>query len=349
MLLKIARKLLSKITAKVYVYKSPLGDLLVCSFFRNPYWKEVLSNYFYDLERYSKFASSSSNDYDNLKARITANYHVIEKGLSLKETRLGFGKETISYLCSCLNQYIQNGYNTDNEQFQSAVRVLSAYCEFHNQRQYDVSDIQQKLEPYKDYIDQKKIVHGGSIRISKDDILDTLAKHFEDLANSRHSIRNFSDNPVDISLVIRAISIANKTPSVCNRQSCFVYVLDNKDAKNKALSCQNGNRGFGDRADKVLVVTSNLRSFFASRERNQAFIDGGMFAMTLIYALHSLGLGSCPLNWAVNKREDTLLRELLPIEDKEVVIMMIAVGNLPDEFQVACSQRKPIEECYKII
>ena len=74
-----------------------------------------------------------------------------------------------------------------------------------------------------------------------------------------------------------------------------------------------------------------------------------MFAMSLIYALHSLGLGTCCLNWCVNNTEDKLLREFIPIEDKEVVIMMIAVGNLPDEFDVPYSQRKPIEQCYQVI
>ena len=146
MISKIGRKLLSKFTSKFYMYRSPLGGLLVCSFFRNPVWKAVLSNYFYDLERYTAATLHSSDDYDNLKARITASYHVIEKGLSLKETRLGFGKENIAGLLNYLNQYIQKGYDTKNEQFQSALRVLSAYCAFHNERNYDVCEIEKNLK-----------------------------------------------------------------------------------------------------------------------------------------------------------------------------------------------------------
>ncbi|EAZ90593.1 nitroreductase family protein [Crocosphaera chwakensis] len=138
--------------------------------------------------------------------------------------------------------------------------------------------------------------------------------------------------------------MAQKTPSVCNRQSSKVYVFSRDEDKQKILSYQNGNRGFGEQASKVLIVTSNMEHFTSIGERNQCWIDGGMYAMSLVYALHSLGLGTCCLNWSVECRVDKQLREVAEISDSEAVIMMIAVGHLTDELKVAQSPRKKIED-----
>lgn len=66
--------------------------------------------------------------------------------------------------------------------------------------------------------------------------------------------------------------------------------------------------------------------------------------MSLIYALHSLGLGTCCLNWSVTKDQDQSLRSIIEVEESDAVIMMIAVGHLKDTFKVAKSARKPVKE-----
>ena len=71
--------------------------------------------------------------------------------------------------------------------------------------------------------------------------------------------------------------------------------------------------------------------------------------MSLIYSLHSLGLGTCCLNWSVEKETDAQLRKITNIPASENIIMLIAVGHLPDEFEVAISQRLPLDEVAKYI
>src|SRR5690606_8509042 len=119
---------------------------------------------------------------------------------------------------------------------------------------------------------------------------------YDYFVKSRHSVRNLTNRPVLREVLNKAIEQARWTPSVCNRQSWRVHVFESKQDKKVALSFQNGNDGFGDCADKILLITCDLRCFFTSRERNQCFIDGGMFSMSLIYALHAAGVCSCALN-----------------------------------------------------
>jgi nitroreductase len=92
------------------------------------------------------------------------------------------------------------------------------------------------------------------------------------------------------------------------------------------------------------VVVCDLRHFVTVGERNQAWIDGGMFAMSLVYALHALGLGTCFLNWSVTEDVDRKLRPHLKVTEHDVIITMLAVGHLPERFRVAHSQRKPIDQ-----
>ena len=181
---------------------------------------------------------------------------------------------------------------------------------------------------------------GGVVEVTKDGILEGIAIDFKKFAYSRHSIRNFTSEEVTVDLIMEAIQIAQKTPSVCNRQSSRVHIFESKEVQKIALSFQNGNAGFGDKASKILLVTTDAEDFFGAGERHQAYIDGGMFAMSLIYALHGLGVGTCALNLAFGYRQSDDLKKTLVIEQKEILIMMIAVGHIPENLKVAASPRK---------
>ena len=77
-------------------------------------------------------------------------------------------------------------------------------------------------------------------------------------------------------------------------------------------------------------------------ERNQCWIDGGMFAMSLVLGLHAQGLGTCFLNWSKSAPEDKAMRALLQLPPQEAIITLIAVGNLPRSLSVAKSVRPPL-------
>jgi len=180
---------------------------------------------------------------------------------------------------------------------------------------------------------------GGTFEVTRDEIFRKSMLDLNDFFQSRHSIRNFDAAPVPMATIQKAVELALRTPSVCNRQSWRVRVLSTPPQKEAALGLQNGNKGFDHTIDKVLVVSVSLETFVSVGERNQGWIDGGMFSMSLIWALHSLGIGSCALNWSAEMERDRSLHQALNIPDQERVIMMIAVGNLPEKLHVACSAR----------
>jgi nitroreductase len=307
------------------------------------YW--IVSNALFDTARYAKFSRSlrKSRSRANEAALITFYYHKIEKGLSLPRPKLGFGASWITPAFLPLLRSYLSRYGQD-ELTGTSQRALESYVLFHAAADLEASGTAQEVKAYLSSIPGLvPDVAGGVIEIRADLLKPRWTADFADFAAARHSVRVFSDKPVDRKDVQRAVVIAQRAPSVCNRQSWRVYALTNNSSIKKALSFQNGNAGFGDRIPCLLLVTGDTSAMIFTYERNQIWIDGGLFSMALVYALQSLGLATCCLNlcipWPVEKK----LAGFYRLPGSERPIMMIAVGHLPDRLLVANSQRKPVD------
>ena len=307
----------------------------------------LIANSVHDSYRYFKHSSSifPPKKSAQLKAKITARYHNLEKGLSLTEIHLGFGKESIQELFKYLNLYVTSGYDQFDITFQTAISVIDIYITYHERHSFNVDWVKQQLEKYKNTHSDL----GGITELTKEYIIRKAQGNFEDLALNRHSIRDFSPEIVPLELIQQAVRIAQQAPSVCNRQSGRAHIIKNSELKNKVLALHKGNRGFGQLADKIIVVSSDIRTFTHVGERNQEYIDGSLFGMSLIFALHSLGLATCALNWSTTHRVDKQMHVLTGIPDYEAIVFLIAVGNYKDTFQVTKSSRNPIDEIVRII
>lgn len=137
--------------------------------------------------------------------------------------------------------------------------------------------------------------------------------------------------------------LAVKAPSACNRQPWKVYHTTDPHKRDAALALQAGNRGFGHKIPNLLIVTADLRAFMPGEERYQIWIDGGIFSMSLIQAFHSLGIGTCCLNWSVSPKRDKQLRKIFNIDPSQSVIMMLAAGYPRSENFVCASKRPSVE------
>ncbi len=304
----------------------------------------LLVNVAYDARRFRRWSSAirRRNARSNLRALIAMNTHNIEKGLSLKAPRPGFGVDRIRTLMGDVHEYA-NLYGFDGACEVSA-RVLRQYREFNLAHGIDNREVAAFLDAMGDQA-PAQTDGGGTFPVTRVDLHRAAKMDLKPFFASRFSIRQFDPNhSVDIQVIEEAVSMAQKTPSVCNRQSCRVWVLQEREKVQGALDIQKGATGFAEQVGTVLIVTSELAHFVNVGERYQAWIDGGMFSMSLVYALHSLGLGTCCLNWSKRREVDKKLKRFVGIGDSETVIMLIAVGHLPETLNVAQSVRKPLDE-----
>jgi hypothetical protein len=190
---------------------------------------------------------------------------------------------------------------------------------------------------------------GGTVTVSKDAIVKASAGSFRDVAHVRHSIRQWSSEPVSNADVADAINLAAEgTPSVCNRQTIGTIVIKDKSLMAKVLKVQGGARGI-DLPDVVIGVVSNLERFREPRERNQAYVDGGLFGMSLMYAFQSKAIATCPLNFASTKSSDMAMRKLLDVPDSTIFTMFLAVSHYRDTVVHTVSPRRGSQDINDIV
>ena len=312
----------------------------------------MLPNYLYDFRRFLKYSGlNKSRGYQNERAaRSTLFYHQVEKGLSLARPRPGFGMQIIPRLLDDVDAYI--GTYGITAPAPTAIAALHSYVDFSNRVGHDATYVSNRLAQ----IEQRHSIAtttrdcwvGGIRHLSRSALQKLRKNSFAELFESRFSIRNFAGGLVPIDDIRRAVGLAQKTPSVCNRQSWRVHAFANTASKEKLLSIQGGNRGFAEQVSTVLVVTAELGCFVEVGERYQAWIDGGMFSMSLCLTLHDLGYGTCCLNWSKERSTDRELHVAGEIPNSEQVIMLIAVGNLPEVFDVAMSFRPAVDHCLRV-
>lgn len=303
--------------------------------------------YLHDAKRFRRACVGFSvpKRHEQWRAILTIDYHRLEKGMSLPESRAGFGKDVIVRLLANTPQYISHfgrDHLTD-----VVINCMRSYVRHNADQGVESPDVANFIAAYDAEVAPENTKVGGTIEFSKADILARSAMDPEGFFYSRASVRQFAEMPVSDELLARAVSLAAKTPSVCNRQSGRVYVTTERAVIDKALSYQNGNRGFGHTVPALCVVCSEFDIFEKLDERNQGWVDGGLFAMSLVYGLHGLGLGSCMLNWSVPTKRDAAFRSAFDIPDHQGVICMVAVGHLRDRFPVAQSPRRPVEDFKK--
>ena len=297
--------------------------------------------YDFDRERLLKYAYSLNDNFnaDNLRSKITFHYHAIEKGLSNANLRLGFGERAFNELFWAMDEYIKKGFSTDDYRFQSAISVIKSYVDLHNSKGYSVEWVEKHFEKYLHYTHNECREVGGYLTLEASKLPEFEKLGFKDLSNIRYSVRDFGPSDLDENKIYEAINIATKTPSVCNRQSWKVRHIKSPEKINEVLALQRGLTGNGENLRHLLLVTTDKQYMNSGKERNQTYIDGGLYTMSLLYALTSLGIASCTLNASFNYDQEINMRKKININESEDFIAFIAVGTYPDVIKVAKSPR----------
>ena len=305
-------------------------------------------NYLVDMFRYIRESATinSGTSKEKTRALLIKNYHMIEKGLSLPEPRLGFGTSLLHRVIHFAESYIRR-FGID-EVSCHAYNAINSYVEFHKVHELNFPHLDRFLETHRAAVANFNINEGGTRKIQAIDFTEGSKGNFEALTNARCSVRNFSSKQIDDQNILKAIDLIRRTPSVCNRPTTKIYAYSDEERKRNILALQNGNRGFGNTASHVFIVTADLRCFNGSKERNQPFIDGGLTAMSLVYALQSQGIGTCFLNWSVNFPQDAKLKKVAGLPKSAVIITLIAAGHLPEELLVAQSPKISMDDFFEL-
>lgn len=303
----------------------------------------------YDRNRFVRYAGcfNGSSRAASL-ARVIMGYHVLEKGLTMPRRRLDFGHAAVLNLIGHIEDFEKN-YGTDEPQVNHAVGCIKEYFELHVAAGFD----QTKDISFWNQVKSFCVAHGSiassrQVEMSREEFFANNEASFPAFAASRHTLRHY-EGVVEIERIKNAVKLAMTAPSACNRQFVKVYCVSNHEMRDRLFRLQNGNRGFGSDADKVLVVTVDLCGSRWAEERNDLFTNAGIFIMNLCYSLHYNKIAHCILNWSVAPKDDMTARTILALPESETIVSIIACGNAPDCFLVASSPRKGLVDAFKEI
>lgn len=288
--------------------------------------------------RHNGFSPFEAED-RRLSHKTIIETHTVEKGLALPKPRPHFGQEKIRALLD-----MNTGRNPPENEL-SRTMLLGALRDYRSIF---------ATTPAPDHALQKRIdaflatpatetAKGGVRRgIERVNVCDEAAITF---LGNRLSVRDFAPRALANCEIEKVVDLAKRAPSQCNRQATRLHVY--RDAKKivELLDLQAGARGFMEAVPTLFVVTSEITAWGGPQQRNQPYVDGGIFANMLLLSLEAHGFVCCPLNLAVTHRTELKIKKIGNIPARERLIVMVAAGPPPEHsFRAANSPRYQFAE-----
>lgn len=288
------------------------------------------------LKYQSDLSADNANHY-----LLRRNIHRIEKGLLMRPRRDIFAVDYIEETLRSYQQALANqGPNSDGEELQWAYDVLSEY--------FSIVGVEPTIEKCKrDFLSltDSESIHRRKIPYQRGELEDVPVDYDSllSLAIRRRSVRWYLQKPVARDLIDQAIQVALLSPSACNRQPFEFRIFDDPDQVKRIASIPMGTKGFSDNFPVIIVVIGKLRAYYSERDRHIIYIDAALAAMSLMYALETLKLASCPINWPDIESKEQQMSDLLNLEPDERPIMLISLGHPDPQGMVAYSQKKSLD------
>ena len=295
--------------------------------------KRIASFWYVFMHDSIYYAKYSLNGYslncknDCMKAQMMLLLHALEKGMSFAYKKQDWGEKKAFALCKTIREYAKN--NDIDEYMILAISVLQKYSmdSSASKKQNLIADINALVKTYSQYLFPQESV--GIRKIQEPPAFDK--KQIEDFFSTRFSVRDFSNEPITKEEITSAMKIANLTPTACNRQTSKVYAIRNKDILKEVINHQAGGQGWCENADTLFLITGNQSFFGGIWEREQIFIDGGLFAMNFVWGLHLNHIASCFKMFVRDISMQKKLNKLLDLPKNEVPIVVILAGHYKQE------------------
>lgn len=277
---------------------------------------------------------------------LRRNVHRVEKALTMKPRRdlfaLGFIEETVSSYVDCM-QRLATGRLHDRETMIWAHQVLSEYFSVVRAHKivrkcramFDSAD--PAILDRTDDTSRIPFVRQPPADLPSFDSLMQLALH-------RRACRWFDDRPVPRELIDKAVVLAGLSPSACNRQPFKFMIFDDPQLCQEVAAIPRGTPGWLHSIPCFIVIVGTLEAFDGDQDRHVPYIDGCLAAMSLQFALETLGISSCCVNWPDLAATEAQMTKKLGLKPYERPIMNLAIGYPDTAEKVPFSQKLPLDE-----
>ena len=248
--------------------------------------------------------------------------HTIEKGLTLPSPKPHFGRKKILKMLE-----MNAGWRPHSNELSRSMLVgaLRDYQDAFAETPAPDAELSERISAFVLGYDAGHAVGGVRHGVQHpEENPDAIA-----FLKSRFAAREFGSQSLSDDELTAVIEIAQRTPSQCNRQSVRLHVYRNPAQIQELLALQGGARGFAENVPSLFIVTSEITAWGGPQQRNQPYVDGGLYAMMLMLALDAKGFPNCPLNLAIRNRTERAIKKVGNIPSRERLVVMIATGPRP--------------------
>lgn len=285
------------------------------------------------------------NDAEKLRTDLSIRTHAIEKGMSIGRVKVGFGQPKVISLLHDLQYYVFLGGDTTF--LIESCSVINKYIVYNEKLGADMSKVKSVLDEFCEK-NEIALTDMGGIYIFKSKETELKARSaFDIFSQSRFSVRDFGADKIPLEIIEKALKIAERTPSACNRQSWRIHVYADEKLRSKIFTLQGGCNGFWQDMQYAILICGDIRGYNIN-ELSQVYVDGGIYAMNLLYALHFEGVATIPLTMGHKHDKVAQIKKEMSIPNNEVPIILIGVGAYKEIYKVAISTRHNFKD-YTII
>jgi len=320
--------------------KCPYGPTLYYSCFNRSFRREQKANILARIEYDRALRNPSAGS-----VLLRRNIHRLEKGLTMKERRSVFAVDYIEETVDCFCNYkaICERNEKETEEYEWFRDVLAAFFKMAG----DNPSINSARDQYFKTMGDEKAGCVVPFLRNMSEPLKCDYNALEQLVIRRRSVRWFEQKKVPRELIEKALYLGLYAPSACNRQPFEFRVFDDLEKATEVAKLAMGVAGYEKQIPCTIVVIGKLDAYFSERDRHVIYIDASLAVMGFMFALETLGLSSCAINWPDIEENEQAMQKKLDLEPWERPIMQIAVGYPDTTMEVPRSVKKTSKDIIK--
>ena len=299
--------------------------------------------YLYDKEFYKKHNMNTEPNLNKLGYETVIHTHTLEKGMEHFELR-PFAVKKTAYMIDLINR--QTKYEGFEKKFAyiNGINTLRAYKNMYEEHNWkDKKEYKTVSDFLKNYekVEQQK---AGAYILTKKELENDYKIDYLKFVKSRHSTRNYKKEPLKIEDVQEAVEMAKYSASACNRQYIKLHYYPTGKMRDNVIKYSLGKGGLYMEGVNTFIVTFDVNGLSGAGERNQGYFNAGLYSTNLVNAFHSLGIGTCFIQFANSVKEEEDLKKMNDIPEYERIAVILYAGYYDEKSIFAVSPRKNVSE-----
>jgi len=299
--------------------------------------------YLYDKDFYKKYNMGTEESLNKLGYESIIHTHTLEKGMEHFELR-PFAVEKTRYIMSLIKRESKYENYENKFAFINGINSLREYKKIYEEHNWINKDEYKKVDEFLKNYSKVENQKAGAYILTKKELQKDYEIDYLKFVKSRHSTRNYKNEPIKLDDVKAAVEMAKYSASACNRQYIKLHFYPSGKMRDNVIHYALGKGGLYLDGVNTFIVTFDVNGLSGIGERNQGYFNAGLYSTNLVNAFHSLGIGTCFIQFANSVKDEDDLKRKNEIPEYERIAVILFAGYYDEKSIFAVSPRKDVKE-----